>query len=58
MTVCGLVCVGLTWMAITNRLDRPRGLYVVLGLFNWAVLPTLALLLGAIPLLGNPKQRA
>jgi hypothetical protein len=54
-TMSTLVCLGLMWMAISDRLDRPRWLYVALGLFNWAVLPSLVLLLGAVPLLGNPR---
>jgi hypothetical protein len=54
MTLCGLLCVGLTWMAINGQLDRPRWLYVALGVFNWAVLPSVALLLGAAPFLVKP----
>jgi hypothetical protein len=47
MTLCGLVCLGLTWMGIAGQLDRPRWLYVVLAVFNWGVLPSVSLLLGA-----------
>lgn len=57
MTLCALVCLGLTWMAIADQLDRPQWLYVLLGVFNWSVLPSVALLLGAIPLLSNARQR-
>jgi hypothetical protein len=60
MTLCGLLSLGLTWMAIAGQLDRPRWLYIVLGLFNWAVLPSVALLLGASPFLvaqGSESRR-
>jgi hypothetical protein len=57
MTMGGLVCLGLVWMAAADRLDRPRWLYIVLVLCNWVVLPSMALLLGAAPFLSSPKQR-
>jgi len=57
MTICGLVCLGLMWMATTDRLDRPRWLYVVLVLFNSVVLPSIALLTGAAPFLNKPRQQ-
>ena len=45
----GLVCLGLSDMAIANQLDRPQWLYITVGLLNWAILPGGALLLGAAP---------
>jgi hypothetical protein len=54
-TMFGLVCLGLIWMGLTGRLDRPGWLYVLLGLFNWTVLPTVALLPGAALFLGKRR---
>jgi len=56
MILSGLVCLGLAWMAIAGQLDRPQWLYIVVGVLNWAVLPSVALLLGAVPLLRSPKR--
>lgn len=51
----GLVCLGLTAMAISNELDRPEWLCIVVGLLNWTVLPGCALLLGTAPFLISAK---
>jgi hypothetical protein len=57
LALFGLVGMGLTWMAVANQLDRPQWLYVVLGFFNWAALPSVGLVLGAIPFLSGPRQQ-
>ena len=51
----GLVCLGLTAMAITDELDRPEWLCIAVGLLNWTVLPGGALLLGTTPFLISAK---
>lgn len=57
VTMCGLVSLGLVLMSTSDLLDRPRWLYIVLVLFNWVVLPSVALLTGAAPFLSDRAPR-
>jgi hypothetical protein len=44
-----LICLGLAGMAMKDQLDHPHWLYIAVGLFNWAILPGIASLVGVAP---------
>ena len=46
-----LTCLGFAGMAMEGQLDHPYWLYIAVGLFNWSILPGIALLVGVAPFL-------